>query len=290
MYRLLRRGLPGRRFGGEWRFLAGEVLGWSGARASQVVGRGQSRDTDPARPVPAPPLVAANGDVAVEHLLAMTGGDGETLLGWVQADRERGLELLRRGLVVAAGCHGGEIPKTLDGDRLAFIHLVERQVGLAVRGGVRVGSLRRLGRWRIASRPPTAGVRGHFDRALRNAGVDPERIHAGAAILPSHREVACAVARGEVDVGLASAAWANRVGLDCVPLCNEAYGLLVRASSLGDPRVVRLCEVAQSAAFRKELGSVFGYQARRAGAISYETVTVARPFVGPPPRSVERTS
>ena len=101
-------------------------------------------------------------------------------------------------------------------------------------------------------------------------GLDPEATHARAAVMPSHREVVCAVARGEADVGLASRAWAQRVGLECVPLCREAYGLLVPAGLLGDPRVVCLCAEAQSSAFRRELAAVSGYQTRRTGALTYE--------------------
>ena len=189
----------------------------------------------------------------------MKAGPGASV-GFVQADRGEALDLLRRGDVLAAGCHGNEIPGALDGERLAFIHLVDRQVGLAVRRGVRVRSLRQLGRWRLASRPETAGVRAHFDEEARRQGVDPALHRARRSAV--HRDVVCAVARGEADVGLASVAWAHRVGLECVPFCREPYGLLVRASLLGDPRIVRLCEVAQSPAFRREVGAVAGYDAR----------------------------
>jgi putative molybdopterin biosynthesis protein len=222
-------------------------------------------------PLP-PPLVASNGDIAVECLLGHLTRDQSPLFGHVQADRGLGLELLKRGEVLAAGCHGSEIPGAIDHERLAFIRLVDRQVGLAMRRGIQLRSLRQIGRWRLASRPATAGVRPHLDRELRRQGVDPDAIHAKATVLTSHREVVCAVARGEADVGLASAAWANRVGLECIPLCRETYGLLVRASLLGDPRIIRLCEVAQSPAFRSELGSVCGYQARFTGAISFESI------------------
>ncbi len=253
VYRLLRRGLPGRRVGGEWRFRPGEVLAWSAAPSA----------------APAPTLVAANGDLAVERLLARLTAAGQPLFGHVQADRGEGLALLARGEVVASGCHGEDIPAVLGNRRLAFVHLVDRQVGLAVRRGVKLRGLRGIGKLRVASRPPTAGVREHFDRALAEHGVDPGALHARAAVLPSHREVVCAVARGEADVGLASRAWAERVGLPYVPLCREAYGLLVPASTLGDERLVHLCAVAQTAAFRRELADFAGYDTRRTGTISY---------------------
>jgi molybdate-binding protein len=260
VYRLLRRGLPGRRLGGEWRFASAEVLAWRGSPAEA-----------PVVPSAPPPLVAANGDLAVECLMARLAGGPEGPIGFVQADSGEGLELLKRGAVLAAGWHGPGDPGALGLERMAFVRLVDRTVGLLVRPGIKVRGLRQVGRWRLASRPPTAGVRVHFDRELRRIGLDPDEVHASARLLPSHREVACAVARGDVDVGLASAAWASRVGLECVPICREPYGLLLRASMLGDPRVVRICEGAQSAGFRKELAAVNGYEARRAGALTYGT-------------------
>lgn len=274
VYRLLRRGLPGHRVGGEWRFLSEEVRRWSGvrARSTEPATRAERESAAVAHPLSPPPLLASNGDIAIECLLVHLSTAGRPLFGHVQADRGLGLELLRRGDVLAAGCHGDEIPGTLDDERLAFIRLVDRQVGLALRRGVELRSLRQIGRWRLASRPPTAGVRPHLDGELRRQGLDPEAIHARATVLASHRDVVCAVARGEADVGLASAAWASRVGLECIPLCRETYGLLVRASLLGDARIVRLCEVAQSPAFRKELGTVCGYQARFTGAILFESI------------------
>jgi excisionase family DNA binding protein len=279
VYRLLRRGLPAHRVGGEWRFRSDDVVRWFGARGSARPPDGAPRRSAEIPRQSPPPLLAANGDIAVECLLARLKDLDGPVIGFVQSDRDGGLELLRRGQVVAAGCHGGEIPTTLEDHRLAFITLVDRQVGLVVRRGFKIATLRSVTGHRFASRPSTAGVRMHFDEELRRHGLDPVAVHGGAALLPSHREVVCAVARGEADVGLGTAAWADRVGLECMPLYRETYGVLVRANLLGDPRVVALCEVVQSAAFRNEIGRVPGYQARSTGAISY--VKDETPLEGP---------
>jgi putative molybdopterin biosynthesis protein len=90
--------------------------------------------------------------------------------------------------------------------------------------------------------------------------------------MKSHQEVVCAVARGDADVGVTTVAWAERVGIEALALCQDTYGLLVRASLLGDPRVVALCEVVQSAAYRRHLRAVNGYDASRTGQISYARV------------------
>jgi excisionase family DNA binding protein len=285
VYRLLRRGLPGHRLGGEWRFHADEVRRWwdvrtrpgiiepAGPLGNASVGNASAGAVG--RMPVTPPLVAANGDIAVEYLLGLLMRRGRPLLGHVQADRGLALELLHRGDVLAAGCHGNEIPSALSGERLAFLRLVDRQVGLALRRGVELRSLRYIGRLRLASRPPTAGVRPQFDGELRRHGMDPEAIHAKAVVLSSHREVVSAVARGEADVGLSSVAWASRVGLECIPLCREVYGLLVRASLLGDPRITALCEVAQSPAFHRELETVRGYQTRFTGVVSFGSIVAS---------------
>ena len=263
VYRLLHRGLPAQRLGGEWRFLQSAVLAW--------VNGGDPGGEEPAPHPDAapPPLVAANGDVVIDVLLELSNARGGALVGFVQADRERALRLLKARAVLAAGCHGGVPPARLGNDRLARIHLVAREVGLAGRGEAvpAVGALAEL---RFAARPASAGVMAHLLAAARRAGVDLGAVLSRATLRESHRDVCSAVLRGEADVGLCTRAWAHRVGLGFRALATESYGLLVSAADLGDPRVVRLCEVAQGEAFRGALGEIPGYDAAGAGDIRYD--------------------
>jgi putative molybdopterin biosynthesis protein len=280
VYRLLRRGLPGHRMGGEWRFARDEVLRWVERRAIAAPVEGEDAGEVPAAtagvvaagPVvaTAPSLVAANGDVAVEVLLAQVNAEAPPLLGFVQADRDAAMALLAAGHVLAAGCHAMGPPSHLAGARLARIHLVTRTIGLAGRGPDGSRSLADLATVRLAVRPSTAGVRAHLDAALTAAGLDPAAFLAGAAPYDSHRDALLAVVRGEADVALTTEAWAARVGLPFHALTTEAYGLVVRAAELGDPRVVRLCEVAQRASYRSALATVRGYDATGAGDIRYD--------------------
>jgi putative molybdopterin biosynthesis protein len=251
VYRLLRRGLPGRRVGREWRFDREEVLRW-------VEGASPETASD------APPLLAANGDVAVELLLAAVN-DGGAWMGFVPADRDSALDALARGRALLAGCHGRTPPEQWGGSRLARVHLVEREYGLVFRPGPAPGSLPGL-RW--ASRPTTAGIRGQVEAALRRDGVEPAFLEAAPA-WGSHRDVVLAIVRGEADIGFATRAWAARAGVGFRCLGTEAYGLVLRAADLGDPRVVRVCEVAQSAAYRAAVSAVPGYDAADSGAVQY---------------------
>ncbi len=268
VYRLLKKGLPARRVGSEWRFSRDDVLAWSGGKAASA--RGLPAPRALAAPVEAAPaLVATNGDVAVLSLLALAAARGPPLLGFVQADTREAAELLRVRAVLAAGAHAGGFPSHVGDERVARLHLVTREIGL-VHPPSRPLRLRDLARLRLASRPPSAGVRGYLDGALRAEKLDPARIHRKALLLRSHLEVVLAVAAGRADVGLCSRAWGERAGLAFEPLATEAYGLIVKARDLGDARVVRLCEVSQGKAFRAEVGAIPGYDTAGSGDIRYD--------------------
>ena len=88
--------------------------------------------------------------------------------------------------------------------------------------------------------------------------------------LPSHRDVVFGVLRGEFDVGIATRAWAETVGLAFRPLAVESYGLLLRATDLPRPEVVKLCEVAQGAGFLGRIAAIPGYSTAGCGAMRYD--------------------
>lgn len=261
VYRLLKRGLPAHRVGDEWRFEEDEVRRWSRERAGGPPHGGSA----PAASTP--PLLAANGDVAIELLLEEAEVQGAPLVGFVQTDHAGGVSLLQRGKVLVVGCHGDALPADLAGLGVARIHLAHRELGLVHRRGLRVRRASALAGRPLALRPPTAGIRAILDNVLRADGVDLERAYAGARTHRSHRDAAMAVVRGEADAGLASRAWAVRAGLGFLPLALESYALILRASDLGDPRMAALCEVAQGAAYRKRLRGDFGYETRGTGEI-----------------------
>lgn len=267
VYRLLRRGLPGRRVGGDWRFDREEVLRWAGATAPVVMPGKAMAATEV---VGVPPLLAANGDVVVELLLAQIN-EAPPLLGFVPADRDQALGRLAAGDVLLAGSHGRAFPREIAEVRLARIHLVQREVGLVAGAGKPVPTLARLGRLRVGYRPQSAAVVVHFEQAARAEGLDCNKLLARATVLASHREVVFAVQRGEVDVGLATRAWAEALGLGFRALAVEGYGLLVRATELARPEVVRLCEVAQDRRFLAKVAAIPGYDTTGCGAIHYDT-------------------
>jgi putative molybdopterin biosynthesis protein len=262
VYRLLKRGLPANRVGDEWRFDEAEVLAWSrGARPAAPAPAAVAAGSAPA------PLLAANGDLAVDALFAEARERGAPMLGFVQADHGTGLALLGRDAVLGAGCHGDGAPASSLAGKVVRVHLAVRELGLAHRRGMRLRRPSGIVGRRLAARPPTAGIRRHLDEALCREGIELERVYARAILHASHREAVMAVVRGDAEVALASRAWAAHAGLGFTSLATEAYGLALRAEHLGDPRVIALCELAQGASYRSRLAHCAGYDAQRAGEI-----------------------
>lgn len=268
VYRLLRRGLPARRVGGDWRFDRDEVLQWAGptnapeAPAIEVV-------PPSAAPVA---LLAANGDILVDVLLDLVN-ERPPLVGFVKADRDRALQLLAEGAAMFAGSHGRAFPAALAGVRLARIHLVEREVGLVAPPGKPVPPPSRLAKLRFGYRPQSAGVVVHLEKVARDEKLDLAKLLGRAVLFDSHRDVVFAVLRGSVDVGLTTRAWAEAVGLAFRPLAFETYGLLLRATDLPRPEVVKLCEVAQSRRFLDRVHAIPGYVTSGCGLMRYDTDT-----------------
>lgn len=258
VFRLLHRGLPGHRLGGgPWRFDEREVLRWW--RKQGVVSRSDSAAA------PAPRLLAANGDVCVELLLGALQSSTSQPFGLVQADATSGHGYLARGEVLAAGAHGvGELPVDA---QLVRVHFTRRSVGLAYVRGKRAPRLAELGKVRLASRGATAGVRAHLEAVLRAEGVKSREVHRRALICGSHRDVALALLSGRADVGLISVAWAARVGLDCLPLADEDYGVDLAERELATPAGAALVAALRDRALRRALGAAAGYDTSRMGEL-----------------------
>ncbi|MFZ5897252.1 MAG: substrate-binding domain-containing protein [Myxococcota bacterium] len=266
VYRLMKRGLPAARVGSEWRFDREVVLAWSrGEQASAARAPSASSDAAP------PPLIAANGDLVIDELLRALHTSGGPFLGFVLADHTTGQSHLQNGRVLFSGNHEDVDPESNANGRAKRVrlHLATREIGLATNSRQPLKKLSSICGRRLALRPATAGIRMALDAALESAGISSGAAYEHAHEYASHRDVALAVAGGEAEVGLTTHAWAVAAGLAFHALSAEAYGLCVGAECLGDPRVVRVCETAQTASFRKRLRDEYGYGVAHTGELLF---------------------
>jgi molybdate-binding protein/DNA-binding XRE family transcriptional regulator len=203
---------------------------------------------------------------------------------WVQSSSLTALRLLGRGEGHAAGTHlwdqeAGEfnvpfVRRELSGRRLVVVTLSEWQQGLIIaRGNPKgIAGVADLGRANIdiVNRESGAGSRTLLDLWLTNAGVAPAQVRGYNREVPSHMEVAAAVAHGLVDVGPGIMAAAQAFGIDFLPIQEERYDLVIPLEFLNASAVQAVLDIAVSRPFQEELEALGGYDSSRAGTVVAE--------------------
>jgi molybdate-binding protein/DNA-binding XRE family transcriptional regulator len=225
-----------------------------------------------------------SGDVSPENTLVLAGCDPAAGLLANEFARRSGfrllvlsrsssqaLELLRRGLVHVAGLHLAT-PKNEEGNAAAardalgagysLLRLANWQAGLALGSGVRAASVQSLVRARLrwVGREPGSGARLCQDELLHHRPT-PRRS------AKDHRGVAEAIRCGWADVGVCVRLACEEAGLGFIQVREEAYDLCFATALETDPRLRALLEVVRSAAFRKWLSEVPGYDCTAAGDV-----------------------
>jgi putative molybdopterin biosynthesis protein len=84
-------------------------------------------------------------------------------------------------------------------------------------------------------------------------------------VYPTHLAAAAAVAQGRADAALGIEAAARAYRLDFVPLAEEPYELIVPPAAADRPEVRSLLATLRSAAFRREIFALAGYDVTETG-------------------------
>lgn len=270
VYRLLRRGLPAQRVGGHWRFTAAELHIWA-QRAGETASfppKGNNKQ-QLATGEQGAQLMAAADDLPLQWLVAAVNEHYPPSLAWIGAGATPALSWLDGGAVLAVGVLGELCVPT--GARLARLHVAHDEFGLIGphdRPPPRLASLAK-GHARLASWVVGTDVRTLLDAVLHREGMDSRRVHQGALTTASHFDVVSAVLRQQALVGVTTGSWARRCGLPFQPLGSRPLGLVVQASALASPVLVRAWEVLQTVAFRQRLEHEGGCDVSEPAAIRY---------------------
>jgi molybdate-binding protein len=123
---------------------------------------------------------------------------------------------------------------------------------------------------RFVNREPGAALRILLDDCLQRAGVDTASIHGYQNEVISHREGAYRIACNVADAALGLRAIAEAFSLDFVPITAVRCDLVIPGDLIGHPTVKILLDVLQSAALRREIDAIPGYEAAVTGKIIAE--------------------
>jgi molybdate-binding protein/DNA-binding XRE family transcriptional regulator len=240
-----------------------------GPAGGLVAGQELHGDLIAVRPI-APPratLVVAGCDPALPLLetpLALL--DPPVAFAWWPCGNGEALRLAAAGLVHAAGVHQpgaeAEVP-----DGAEVVGFTSWREGLVTRPGTSITGLEDAVRQglRLANREPGAQARKLLDRELGRLGRSPADLPGYDSQVAGHLQVAAAVAGRLADVGVSSEPAALAYGLNCLPLAQERFDLVLPAKHAASREVQGLLRVLTSPWLLAQLASLPGYDLSRCG-------------------------
>jgi putative molybdopterin biosynthesis protein len=154
------------------------------------------------------------------------------------------------------------LKKYMPGQALDLICVADRQQGLISKDGIGFDELEHHS---FVNRQNGAGTRLLLDFELKKRGIDPQKIRGYGREVTTHLAVALAVKTGEADAGMGVYSAAKALGLQFVPVAQERYEIVLRASNRNDPRVQALLDTIESAEFKATLEKMGGYDTRETG-------------------------
>lgn len=217
--------------------------------------------------------------LAGEHLRRQK--DRTSVVGWTMGSTAA-LQALQRGEVHVAGIHlldpaTGEsnlpfLRRTLKGSSYEVVTFAAWEEGFLVRPGnpksIRTAADLAEAMVTVVNREEGSGARLLLDQRLRASGIDPAQLRGYDRIVPSHFEVARAVAGGQADVGIGIRSAATLFELDFVPLQTARYDLVVPKAYLkSHPTLSHLFETLVSGPFRNEIEALGGYDTSETGKV-----------------------
>ena len=156
------------------------------------------------------------------------------------------------------------LERYMPGADLALLCVAERQQGVISRDGLSFDDL--PGRTFI-NRQKGSGTRMLLDHTLAARGIDPASIPGYGREATTHLAVALAVRTGEADAGMGVYSAAKALDLAFVPVATERYELAMHRAMLDDPGIAALVETVSSAAFKRVLRDLGGYETDETGVL-----------------------
>jgi putative molybdopterin biosynthesis protein len=154
-----------------------------------------------------------------------------------------------------------------------LVHIAKRMQGLLVRQGnpKKINDVTDLARSDIlfVNRQSGSGTRILFDTLLKDRGLRRGSIRGYDREESSHTAVGVLVKEGIADAGIGIYGVSKLFSLDCIPLMEEDYDLLVAGEFHEDERFTHLLDLIRSAEFKARLEEMGGYNTKETGTIKY---------------------
>jgi putative molybdopterin biosynthesis protein len=199
----------------------------------------------------------------------------------LRCSSSKALAMLAKGSVHIAGVHlrdpkSGEynlksVRDAIGRRPLVMVHFACWELGLAVTArnpfGIRdVADLMRP-QIRIVNREVGSGARLALDEALKELGLQNQRIKGYTRELPGHLEIAEAIASAQAEAGVTIRVAAEAYGLTFIPLREERYDLVILENESGLGPVKAMLEALNSRRFAREINQLCAYNTDQMGKV-----------------------
>ncbi len=122
---------------------------------------------------------------------------------------------------------------------------------------------------RMINRQKGSGTRKLIDHHLVRLGVDPANIEGYDNEAYTHLEVGLSVLSNETDVGVATIAVSQLLGLFFIPITRERFDMVLDQQTFFEGGVQTLMEVLRSDSFRGRVAKLGNYDFKDSGKIMY---------------------
>ncbi|MCF8079110.1 MAG: helix-turn-helix transcriptional regulator [Desulfobacterales bacterium] len=280
------KGLPATKVTGKWRFPAHLVDEWI---ENHTINIPETEGRLP--PYQGLLIIAGSNDYLLDQAISLFNvkNPGQVAV-FGNLGSMGGIRALRQNLCHIASSHllqenGSEYNFEFAARELdpmpAMVNFCRREQGLLLQPGnpkgiTSAGDLARAD-IRIVNRPLGTGTRLLFDRELKKAGIQGEKIAGYDVEIARHMDVGLEVLAGRAHAGPAIRPVASLLGLDFLPIRWERYDLMIRKEKFFEPGVQRFLGLLHDPAFLKTAARLAGYDLRFSGKMVFPQDTQPNP-------------
>lgn len=273
------KGLPASKVTGKWVFPLHLVDQWVEASTLNYPSRSTDHGAVDARLI----VLAGSNDLLLEKTIALFNRMFQDYLAvFANLGSMGGLHALRRDLCHIAASHllqengadyNFEFANREFNQVPVMVNFCRREQGLLVQPGNPKGfhGVTDLNQPKIraVNRAVGTGTRLLFDRELKKAGIDSQKIDGYLHEVNSHMEVGLEVLSRRADIGPGIRPVAGLLGLDFIPLRWERYDLMITRDRFFDKSIQHFLGIFQDAEFKNIADSLEGYDISAAGRMVY---------------------
>jgi putative molybdopterin biosynthesis protein len=228
-------------------------------------------------------IMSGSNDPLLEQTISLYNGlYPENLAVFGNSGSMGGIRALKQGLCQVATSHllqaeGNEYNFEFMGQGLVPVPVVvnfcRRQQGLIVAkdNPRKLSQTKDLGQHgvRVVNRKLGTGTRLLFDRELKSAGIEANRLAGYDQEMARHMDVGLAVLSGKADAGPGIKPIAERLRLDFIPWRWERYDLLILKDRFFDPVIQQFLGLLHEKRFRDLAADLTGYDLTDSGKMIF---------------------